>query len=169
MTEGQICFASHDDHYVLKFVGEIRCTLGCTFDRFLDELFNKARLEEIVLDLSEAEMVDSTCLGLMARVSNEMLESTGQKTTIISTNADINQVLESISFDLIFNITDQPLPPLEGAVCLTVNDADTSCMADTVLTSHRLLSEINDENRETFHDVIESLETALEKKAHSGD
>ncbi|MCG8427041.1 MAG: STAS domain-containing protein [Chromatiales bacterium] len=167
MSQGHICYASHDDHYVLKFTGEIRCQLGCTFDRFLDELFNQVKLAKIVLDLSEAEMIDSTCLGLLARVANKMRETTNQKTTIISTKADINQVLESIGFDQVFNISTQPLPPLEGETCLTINESDTSCMADTVLSAHRLLSEINEENREVFHDVIETLESELEKDAQS--
>ena len=167
MSAGQICFASHDNHYVLKFIGEIRCTLGVTFDRFLDDLLSQPKLEDFVLDLSEAEMIDSTCLGLLARVSNEMRRASGEKTTIVSTNSDINRVLESVSFDQVFNISNETLPPLQDAVCLTVNEADTVCMAETVLSSHRLLSEINEQNRETFHEVIESLESERGKKTSS--
>ena len=163
MTDGKICFANQQERYVLKFIGEIRCTLGCTFDRFLDELFKEARLEEIQLDLSEAEMIDSTCLGLLARVANEMRKTTGKKTTLVSTRPDINQLLQNVSFDQVFNITDQPAPALVDETCLFVNDSDTACMAETVLTAHHLLSEISDDNREAFKDVIKTVESSLQK------
>ena len=55
MDNAKILHASQNGIHVLRFVGDIRYTLGHTLDRFLDELFAGPTPEGFVIDLSATD------------------------------------------------------------------------------------------------------------------
>jgi anti-anti-sigma factor len=69
MTDGSILHASHDGVEVLRFVGEIRYRLAPALDRYLESVFAKPGLAGFVIDLIETDSIDSTNLGILARIA----------------------------------------------------------------------------------------------------
>jgi hypothetical protein len=69
MRPGQILVADHEGVYVIKMIGDVRLTLCISFDQFIDSMFNAENFSAVLFDLSEAEAIDSTTLGLMAKIS----------------------------------------------------------------------------------------------------
>lgn len=158
MDKGRVLYASHGRTCVLKLVGELRYTLGESLNAFLEQLFQRRDFDRILIDLSETESIDSTVLGLLAKVASFMRDRFGRKATLVSTNEDINQLLDSVGFFGVFNVCDRletdsgPLRPLSE------QSGTADEMAATILEAHTILSELNDENRARFLDVIEALQ-----------
>ncbi|NIW77982.1 MAG: anti-sigma factor antagonist, partial [Calditrichae bacterium] len=71
---------------MLKFSGDIRYTMGCSLDDFLKKLFKRSDFETILIDLTETRSIDSTSLGLLAKIANFMQHQFHQKAPLVSTN-----------------------------------------------------------------------------------
>ena len=110
MDNGKVLHASHDGIHVLRFVGDIRYTLSPSIDLFLKEIFSGPPPAGFFIDLTETDSIDSTNLGLLARIAKSMKSLNGSRVTILSDRTDINSVLISMAFDEVFDIvTHAPL------------------------------------------------------------
>lgn len=69
MSTGRIQFAEQNGTFVLKFVGEVRLTLCSALDATIEKIFTALNFSAIVIDLTETESIDSTTLGLLAKLS----------------------------------------------------------------------------------------------------
>lgn len=168
MASGNVYYAKHNGVLVLKFVGEIRYTMGDSYrisaslDQFLERLFEQKDVENIVIDLTETESIDSTNLGLLAKIAQFSEDQLGRKCSIISTNEDINAIIESVGFDQVFLIlqdSDQPDVELEN---VPEADAADRELAHMLLDAHRALTSLNDKNKEMFKNVVQLLEKRVQ-------
>lgn len=158
MENGKILHASHDGIHVLRFVGEIRYTLGHSLDRFLEALFTGPTPAGFVIDLTPTDCIDSTNLGLLVRIAREMHNHGAPRVTIVSDRPDINAVLTSMALDEVFDIVSRASVPAGGEQELPHKEADRDSLSRTLLKAHRALMELSERNEETFRDVVEKLE-----------
>ncbi len=162
MQPGQILVADHDGVYVIKMLGDVRLTLSISFDGFIDSMFSRDDFVSILFDLTGAEAIDSTTLGLMAKISIFAQERRQIVPVVVSTNPSINRILESMGFNDIFQI----LHSFDGtdvdasvdAQPLQQESLNENDVKEKVLEAHRVLMGLNDANKETFRDLIKSLE-----------
>ena len=155
---GKALYAVHQGTYVVKLVGEIRVPICATFDGFIENMFHDGQLNSVVIDLSEASVVDSTALGLMAKIAIQLRKRFNQKPLIISTRPDISRILSTMGFEKVFNIVHEaPVknPPMSEMPNIPCTQG-SAC--DKVLEAHRILMEMNEKNHETFKDVVAALE-----------
>ena len=110
MSTGRIQFAEQDGTFVLKFVGEVRLTLCSALDATIERIFTALNFNAIVIDLTETRSIDSTTLGLLAKLSILSRQKTGLLPTVVTTHEDITRLLESMGFDQVFNIIGKPIP-----------------------------------------------------------
>lgn len=158
MTKGKVLYASHVGVHVLRFVGEIRYPLAPTVERFVDHLFAGHLQAPFLIDLTKTQYIDSTNLGLLARIALRMQECKGPQVMIVSDRDDINDLLNSMGFDEVFDIQ-PPVGPAPGrGRALPVQEADSQHMAHTVLEAHRALMALNEHNRILFQEVTSALE-----------
>ena len=64
----QVLYAEKSGYHVLKFVGDVRLSLGPAISGFLSRLRELEDCRGMVVDLSETEAIDSTALGLIAKL-----------------------------------------------------------------------------------------------------
>lgn len=167
MGEGRILYAKVRDTYVLKFSGDVRYTACAPLSAFIKQLQVQDGYDDILIDLTDAEGLDSTNLGLLARIANLVQDRFHHKTTLISTNANVNRTLETMGFYDVFNIDDQcGSIDVSGRALPPVKEQERET-ADAILQAHRTLSELNDSNREIFHSVVEALESDLAARQES--
>ncbi len=160
MHEGRVLYADHDHVHVLRYVGDIRYPLAPSVSTFVDSLFEHLNGGDLVVDLSDAESIDSTNLGEIARMAELLWDHSHKKAAIISTRPEINQVLYSMAFNEIFDIcTDckqrcdgQPIPKVSASQELSLQ---------VILEAHRRLMEMNEQNRRQFSEVVELMERDL--------
>ena len=158
---GRILAASHDGVYLIVFEGDVRLTLCATVDVYLDRMFSDSVFRSVVVDLSQTENMDSTSLGLLAKVSIEAERRFNFRPTLVSTRPDNTRILLSMGFDEVFNLVETPLVHEEQLVelpCVVASDEDVRAR---VLEAHRTLMAMNESNREAFQDLVALLEADL--------
>jgi anti-anti-sigma regulatory factor len=151
---------------VLKLVGTIRyaslrdtspSTAG--FQAFLKRCFQWRDYDQVLIDLTETDSIDSTNLGLLAQIARFTLAQWQRRPTLLSTREDINAILESVGFDQVFCIIHelprQALPELENVPAVPTPEHEDR---HTVLEAHRALMAISEKNQAMFKDVVEVLE-----------
>ena len=158
MSQGQILVANGDGTWLLKFVGDVRLRLGAAFDEFLDRLFQTHQLRSILVDLSAAEGIDSTTLGVLARLSMRAKKRLGCVPTLVSTRPDITRVLATMGFDDVFHIVEEPLRDERQLGELPKCELSAAQTRRRVIAAHRALMAMNDDNRCRFQDLVAMLE-----------
>ncbi len=158
MRPGQILVADHHGVHVIKMVGDVRLTLCISFDQFIDTMLSRGDFTAVLFDLSEAEAIDSTTLGLMAKISIQGQERRGVVPVVLSTNPSINRVLETMGFHDIFTIVSELDTPVAPTEALPSDTSDEVQVREKVLEAHRILMGMNQENRETFRNLVKMLE-----------
>ncbi len=170
MAEGDIQYAMHEGVCCLKFVGEIRYTTGPaslisrSLDAFLDRLFAAGEFQDIVIDLSETRSIDSTNLGLLARIATHMLKERHRKVTIISTSDNITRTLGSMGFENVSVLVTQPRRPGAELAPLPSVSPEEKDRLRLMLDAHRRLMDISKANHEKFQDAVRLLEAELKKR-----
>ena len=161
MQNGEYLYSCHNDVYVIKLVGSLSYAESGDFACFIDKLFGNTPLPDIVIDLSETGSLDSTNLGLLARIARTTLETAQRKTVMISPRPDINRVLQSMGFDGVFDIVHaSDIPPGEPNTIPHIEVSEHE-LARTVLESHRTLMDLNESNRAVFKNVVQFLEREI--------
>lgn len=158
MYDSKIFHACHEGVHVLRFMGDIRYTLSPSLECFIEQLFSGEKPRGFILDLCEVINVDSTNLGLMAWISNQMRDTEESRVTIISDQLDINELLASMGFDEVFNIVDsRTVSELEDEE-IQRETSQSTAISRTILKAHRTLMALNETNRDRFRDVVTLLE-----------
>jgi len=163
MSDGRILYALQEDACFIRLEGNVRYTESVPFDNFIARLFDRERPSRVLIDLTAATLIDSTTLGLLAKIAKRLMNLRNETATIFSTNDDINTLLESIGFDDVFNmVEDEKAPPgqmreVAGA------PADRPAQGRTMLEAHRELMELNEKNRDAFRNVVDMLEKDLDE------
>lgn len=170
MADGRICFANKGDWLVLKFTGEIRFTMGgkdrptAALDAFLDRRFESQDYTHVLIDLTEAESIDSTNLGLLAKVAVNARRRAASKPIVIVPEGDLRRLLDSVGFERIFNIVDAGAVP--GSELQSLPDTVGDGMGgdrELILEAHRTLADICPENYESFKDVIRLMQHDIDR------
>ena len=158
MSTGKIQFAEQSGTFILKFVGEVRLTLCSALDATIEKIFTSLNFSAIVIDLTETRSIDSTTLGLLAKLSILSRQKIGLLPTVVTTHDDITRLLQSMGFDQVFNIVESPLPCSECLADLPSQDQSEDVVKAKVLEAHQILMSLNESNREAYHDLVSALE-----------
>ncbi len=158
MQAGKILQANHDGVYVLKFQGDVRLTLCTALDDFIEGMFSDGDFASVVIDLSDAEGLDSTTLGLLAKIAVRSQRDYQFKPAVIVTDASIQRLLESMCFERIFDIRDTQLEATGEFGEIPFAAASEQEVKSRVLEAHRTLMGLSEENRACFKDLVETLE-----------
>lgn len=157
MQPGQILVADTGSRHVIKMVGDVRLTLCVSFDKFITSLFKEKTFQPVVFDLTEAEAIDSTTLGLMAKVALFSREHSNTMPVVFSTNPSIDRLLETMGLEDIMEIIHEH-PHDEPASQSLSAELDEESARERVLEAHHILMKLSRSNREIFRDVVRTLE-----------
>jgi anti-anti-sigma regulatory factor len=166
---GKILFAEQDGVHVLKFIGEVRLTLGPTISTFLEKLESCDHFQSMIIDLSETETIDSTALGLIAKIGICTREYFDSRASIVSPREDITRVLNSMAMEQVCVVTsDGVVSEASGLQELPTEITSEEVLRDQVLDAHKTLMALADQNFDKFQDLVEALENEKEQE-RSGD
>ncbi|MCP4595443.1 STAS domain-containing protein [Neptuniibacter sp.] len=159
MQEGSIYSALVDGSYVLKFFGDVRLTLCSSLDCHLEESLASPEVKEILIDLTQTEGIDSTSLGLIAKLSIKAQKRGLEKPALVSTNPDITRILLTMGFDHVFVLLDQLPSSVQELKKLPLVQESVEEMQQRIIAAHRVLMDLNESNREAFQDLVSTLES----------
>ncbi len=159
MQAGRILYAVHEGTYVLKLEGEVRVPLCASLDVFLERMFMDDHLQGVFIDLSSSSMIDSTTLGLLAKISVFLQKHHKDKAVIFSTQPDVTRVLRSMGFEQVFNLLEKVAANVgQGLSEVPEVSTSESEMMIKVIDAHRTLMALNEQNVKTFSNLVETLE-----------
>ncbi|MCZ6855943.1 MAG: STAS domain-containing protein [Gammaproteobacteria bacterium] len=156
---GRILVADQDGVYILMFEGDVRLTLCMAVDGFLEKMFHDPQFRSVLVDLSKSDSIDSTSLGLLAKLSIKADKLFGYRPTLLSPRPDISRILYSMGFEDVFSIVEEPLEYEEQLEELPPSKTSREELRKRVLEAHRTLMAMNEQNRRTFQDLVETLES----------
>lgn len=157
---GKILAAQHGGTTVLKLVGDVRLTMSTSLDNFIVAMFEEAEFASVSIDLSEADGLDSTTLGLLAKVAIKAREQFQFTPLLVCSDPSIVKLLESMCFNTIFDIREQAPEQLSDFGEVPVAVSGEAEVQQKVLEAHRLLMGLSEENAERFRELVCSLEAA---------
>jgi len=158
--EGRILAAEHDGAYALKLVGDVRVNLCSTIDDYFLHMFQDPDFVSVTVDLCDAEGIDSTTLGLLAKLALRFHKQFGLRPALYSCNIGINRLLSSMAFSKIFDIREEACNNPEDIDEIPSHSDDTEAVREKVIEAHRILMDISEENRDRFRDLMTVLEQA---------
>ena len=171
-VSNKIRYAEHQGSYILKFEGDIRVTLCASLDAFIKQVFSDKHLKSILLDLTLAKNIDSTALGIIAKIAELSARQLHCRPVVLSNNPDINRTLECMGLQQVLTFVDA-LSDVDEALLngksqikdMPLRDHGQDEMCEKVLEAHKTLMALNAHNKAVFHDLVCGLEE--EKKKYS--
>ena len=158
MHEAKILAASHDGAYVIRLEGDVRLTLCTTIDDYFDKMFDDPAFASVWVDLCGAQGLDSTTLGLLAKLALTVKERFGFQPAIYSCDPGINRLIRSMGFQRLFELREEVCGDPEEAVAIPVVQGSEAVVKDKVIEAHKVLMELSPENRARFKDLLTALE-----------
>ena len=156
---GRILVGDHDGIYVIRFEGDVRVTLCGSFDHYLEKMMADANFASVLVDLSDAVAIDSTSLGVLAKLSLGVQERNKRVPTLVCNAPDILRILVNMGFDDVFAIVDEDYDAQRSLAELPVSsDLGEDEMRERVIEAHKVLMGMNEKNAETFKDLVNALE-----------
>jgi anti-anti-sigma factor len=161
VNSGKILVADSMGDYLLKLSGDVRVTLCGTLNRHIEMIFGSKDVKQVVVDMLDADCLDSTTLGLLAKLGLHCRKNYGINIQVFCENASILRTLECMSFDEIFDIF-QDVPDIKEHSHLhniRIEKSDIEDVRLQVLEAHKLLIELSPGNSREFTDLIRALES----------
>jgi anti-anti-sigma regulatory factor len=172
MTSGRVTHAQTGGLHVLRYFGRVNYVLAPAIKQFADDLVSHGGVQAWIFDLTRAEILDSTNLGLLARLA---VRAGGEgdsppRSVIVSSSDDLDSVLRSMSFDELFEIVKPPPPPDSvgpgpgnggGEESIDAGAPTRRELGETMLDAHRALIALSETSRAQFQDLVAALEADL--------
>ena len=157
MSSGRILVATVGHVPILKFSGDVRVLMSSALDNYFSSLYQKPVLDRMIVDMTETQGIDSTALGLIAKMAIQLRNRFNVSPTIVSTNPDITRILKSMSIDLICNIVESMDSGETEFDELNQMDETEDTVRQKVIEAHQTLMALSDENKAEFQDLISVL------------
>ena len=158
MAKGRILAASQDGAYVIRLVGDVRLTLCTSIDEYFARMYEDPEFASVWVDLTAAEGIDSTTLGMLAKLALEVKKRFGFQPTIYARDPGILRLLESMAFDRLFDVRNEACAKPDDLASIPAIVEGEDALKDRVIEAHRVLMGISEENRQRFQDLMNVLE-----------
>ncbi len=158
MSEGRVLAASHHGAYVIRMTGDVRLSLCAAIDDYFHHMFDDPEFASVWVDLCDAEGIDSTTLGQLAKLAIQTQERYGFRPAIYSCDPGINRLLKSMGFQRLFELHEEACCGPDDVQDIPIVEGSEAAVRDKVIEAHRVLMDLSDENRARFKDLMTALE-----------
>lgn len=158
MEDGRILAASQDGAYVIRLTGDVRLTLCTTIEDYVQKMLENPEFASVWVDLCAAEGIDSTTLGLLAKLALEVRARYGFMPAIYSNNPGITRLIKSMGFQRLFEVHENACANPGCIRCVPLVEGSEQAVKEKVLEAHRVLMGLSEENRARFKDLMVVLE-----------
>lgn len=156
---GKILVGEIDNGYLIKLRGYVRLTLCASLGRYLERIFSNPRHpDQVLIDLNDATGLDSTTLGLIARLALFCEDEFHFKPLVFCHRAELLRELQAMALEDHLDLESREpgkTPPLSE---LPPVNAPQSELKTRIIDAHRLLATINPEREQEFLDLIRTIE-----------
>ncbi|MBT8138508.1 MAG: anti-anti-sigma factor [Gammaproteobacteria bacterium] len=165
MISGKVLAGCVGDIFHLRLTGDVRLPWCVTLENYCDYVFQKKEISSMRIDLCGAENLDSTTLGILAKIGQTASAKLGSKPEIFLTDSSIQRLLLSMGFEALFNITASAPDSVPDLPVLPLGETEESDIQDSVIDAHRALMDMNKQNTRQFENLVDTLERARDGEA----
>jgi len=159
LSAGKILVSDKDGNYLIKFSGDVRVNLCGSLNHHMDAIFGSSGVQRVVIDMLDAECVDSTTLGLIAKLALHCRKEYSINVQLFCQNPSILRTLSCMSFDEIIDIHEE-VPDIEADLhAIESVNSDIDEVRRQVLEAHKLLTQLSPDSSKEFTDLIRALES----------
>jgi len=153
-------FAREAGTCLFRLSGELRHTACAGLDKLAHELEHGQMLDckEVVVDLGQAEFLDSTNIGVLATIARGSMLRLGRRATLYSPRPEITRLLRDMCMERAFVLVDKKLDTHAELVEVGDTEADEQLRARMVLRAHEALIDLDERNREAFQPVVDAFQ-----------
>lgn len=160
MREGRVLAASLNGAYVIRLDGDVRLSLCTSIDDYFARMYEDPDFVSVVVDLCTAQGIDSTTLGLLARLALHVKAEFGFMPAIYSCDPGINRLLRSMAFQTLFELHEEACSDLEDITEIPTVRGGEEAVKQQVIEAHKVLMGVSEENHARFKDLLTALEKA---------
>ncbi len=156
--DGNVYAAKVDAIEYIKFTGTVRYSHCAGLEAHINRLFEKKDFDEIAIDMMETDILDSTALGLLAKISIEQKKYNQLKPVILIPDNELLKILKRLCFDQVFNIVSSTHTQTEvNFEELSGDNQDEKDVLRRVIEAHKNLASLADSNESLFHEITRAL------------
>lgn len=166
-TDSNLQVAVRDSIAFVKVHGRATFAIATPFKELFHELRERS-FKRYVLDLSECPLMDSTFLGVIARITMDL---DGQRQagaapaiTLLNPNRKVADLLDNLGVLGTFCVLNGSFANAENYKARELGEVEKREVTSTCLEAHKALCEINPANLPKFKDVIRFFEEDLKRQ-----
>ena len=152
---GEILLAKGPERWSFKFVGDVRLSLCTTLDQLIGDVFSEGYPGMLEIDLTQAINIDSTCLGLLAKLAMQYEVETQSQPQLCCPHTHLIDLLESLGLENLFKLVEET--QTLDAEPVPLRPCDAVSAQPLVLEAHERLAQLNTDNQAQFQGLIDSL------------
>ncbi len=158
MSTGHVEYASLNGTHIFKLIGEVRAQSCISLDKLLVKIEQQKDVVGAIVDLTETTFIDSTVLGILAKLGLKLKQIHHIQAVMLSTNSDISTLANSMGLGQVFVILNYCGDPNVCTRALIDDHVTHNAMLCTVLDAHKTLMKLNDNNQNMFEPLVKQLE-----------
>ena len=156
--------ALHQGTYFLKLSGHLGFSSSVPFAKIIEVIGDAPDCTGALIDLRDVDMIDSTHLGLIARLALEAQSKLGQQLTIVSTGKHVPHALKTTGLQHLALVIDAHHGEIPAVELIQSLPASKRSVAQVMLEAHQTLISLNQDNKNTYQDVVAMLQNSMQKK-----
>jgi len=168
LQSGEVLAGCVEQIFYLRFTGDVRLPWCVSLEEYCNHVLQNKVVDSLLVDLSQSQNLDSTTLGILAKIGIAAKSKLGSEPSIYLEDSGIERLLASMGFSAIFSVHRSPPPALPNLPVLPILDAAEDQMQDSVIDAHRALMRMNRRNSEQFESLVETLEHSRDLKRENG-
>lgn len=160
MSGCRISAAAEHGAHLLRLEGDVRLIMCTALDEYFERIFSDPEFVSVWVDVTAATGLDSTTLGMLAKLAIKTRERFGFKPAIFSCDPGIDRLLQTMGFGQLFEIRNERCGGLESTDDIPVVPSSEEDVKRRVIEAHRTLMGMTEQNRAAFKDLVKTLESS---------
>jgi anti-anti-sigma factor len=166
MSTGHVEYASLNGTHIFKLIGEVRAQSCISLDKLLSKIEQQSNVVGAIVDLTQTSFIDSTVLGVLAKLGLKLKQIHHIQAIMLSTNPDITILANSMGLGQVFVILNYCGDPKLCTRELIEEQISQNAMLSTVLDAHKTLMELNENNQNMFEPLVKQLQKEQDNLEH---
>jgi anti-anti-sigma factor len=158
MSTGHVEYASLNGTHFFKLFGEVRAQSCISLDKLLSKIEQQEHVDGAIVDLTQATFIDSTVLGVLAKLGIKLKQAHQIQAVMLSTNDDITTLANSMGLAQVFVILNYSGDQDICTNALVEENVTHRNMLTTVLDAHKTLMKLNANNQNMFEPLVKQLQ-----------
>lgn len=158
MSTGHVEYTSLNGTHIFKLIGEVRAQSCISLDKLLNKIEQQSNVVGAIVDLTQSTFIDSTVLGILAKLGLKLKQIHQIQAVMLSTNPDITTLANSMGLGKVFVVLNYCGNPNVCTKALVEEHISDNAMLCTVLDAHKTLMQLNESNKNMFEPLVKQLE-----------